>query len=95
MKETGAICAKARIVGMNVDVTSYRHAVETVACWSVLHASKYVCVATVNPVMEAYDSPEFLRVKHGADSMTPDGMSLVWGCGCRDTKTPRGFLVRI
>ena len=67
------------ILGTRVDPTSYRHAVETVARWSGKRASKYVCVATVNQVMEAYDSPEFLSVMNGADLITPDGMPLVWG----------------
>ena len=67
------------ILGTRVDPTSYRHVVETVARWSGKRASKYVCVATVNQVMEAYDSPEFLSVMNGADLITPDGMPLVWG----------------
>jgi N-acetylglucosaminyldiphosphoundecaprenol N-acetyl-beta-D-mannosaminyltransferase len=79
MTEIQTSCAKDCIVGTNVDATSYGQAVETVARWSGSGESKYVCVATVNQVMEAYDSPEFLGVMNGADLVTPDGMPLVWG----------------
>jgi N-acetylglucosaminyldiphosphoundecaprenol N-acetyl-beta-D-mannosaminyltransferase len=46
----------------------------------VSHTSyEHVCIATVNEVMQAYDSPEFLAVMNDADLVTPDGMPLVWG----------------
>jgi N-acetylglucosaminyldiphosphoundecaprenol N-acetyl-beta-D-mannosaminyltransferase len=77
--EVQTICVRDRILGTKVDATSYRHAVETVTRWSGMHSSKYVCLATVNQVMEAYDSPEFLGVMNDADLVTPDGMPLVWG----------------
>jgi N-acetylglucosaminyldiphosphoundecaprenol N-acetyl-beta-D-mannosaminyltransferase len=46
--------------------------------WAARHASKYVCIATVNNVMESYDSPDFRGVMNHADLVTPDGMPLVW-----------------
>jgi N-acetylglucosaminyldiphosphoundecaprenol N-acetyl-beta-D-mannosaminyltransferase len=42
------------------------------------HESRYVCVANVHMLMEAYDSPEFQNVVNAADLVTPDGMPLVW-----------------
>lgn len=63
---------------MSVSQTSYAHASSTIREWAEEHASKYVCIATVNNVMEAYDSPEFQRVMNQADLVTPDGMPLVW-----------------
>jgi len=47
--------------------------------WARALQSRYVCVASVNNVMEAYDSPGFRRIMNGADLVTPDGMPLVWG----------------
>lgn len=67
------------ILGTRIDPTNYEAVVDTVIQWAAEGKSKYVCVATVNQVMEAYDSDEFLRVMNGAALVTPDGMPLVWG----------------
>jgi N-acetylglucosaminyldiphosphoundecaprenol N-acetyl-beta-D-mannosaminyltransferase len=72
---------------MRVDKTSYHDAAERVLVWARDRQSRYVCVATVNNVMEAYDSGEFRRIMNQADLVTPDGMPLVWGLrmlGARD-----------
>lgn len=68
----------ASILGMRVDATSYSQVSAVVGAWAVQAASKYVCVATVNNVMEAYDSLGFRQVMNEADVVTPDGMPLVW-----------------
>ena len=68
-----------RILGMRVDRTSYQDAAERVLEWARDRQSRYVCVATVNNVMEAYDSGDFRRIMNQADLVTPDGMPLVWG----------------
>jgi len=67
------------VLGMRVDFTNYRHAAAIVRNWALESASRYVCVATVNNVMEAHDSTDFQRVMNDADLVTPDGMPLVWG----------------
>jgi len=67
------------ILGMRVDRTSYDDSVERIARWAAERESRYVCVATVNNVMEARDRPSFMRVMNDADLVTPDGMPLVWG----------------
>ncbi len=64
---------------MTVHGTSYAHAAHLVLDWARAHTSRYICIATVNNVMEAYDSPTFGRVMNEADLVTPDGMPLVWG----------------
>lgn len=71
--------SKIRILGMRVDHTDYRHASGLVREWARERSSRYVCVATVNNVMEAHDSADFQRVMNQADLVTPDGMPLVWG----------------
>ncbi|HSW49227.1 MAG TPA: WecB/TagA/CpsF family glycosyltransferase, partial [Bryobacteraceae bacterium] len=76
-----------RILGMRVDRTSYPEAVARVLDWARAGESRYVCAASVNNVMEAHDSREFLEVMNRADLVTPDGMPLVWGLrmlGLRD-----------
>jgi N-acetylglucosaminyldiphosphoundecaprenol N-acetyl-beta-D-mannosaminyltransferase len=67
------------ILGMKVSPTDYGHASELICEWSSRRLSKYVCVANVSSVMEAYDSERFQRVMNEADLVTPDGMPLVWG----------------
>jgi N-acetylglucosaminyldiphosphoundecaprenol N-acetyl-beta-D-mannosaminyltransferase len=64
---------------MRVDATSYAHAAQEVLRWARKGESRYVCVATVNNVIEAYDDPEFGAIMDAADLVTPDGMPLVWG----------------
>lgn len=67
------------ILGMHVNATCYREASQVIAAWAAARTSRYVCVATVNNVMEAWDSAAFRRVMNEADLVTPDGMPLVWG----------------
>ena len=64
---------------MRVDATSYEDASERIIDWARLGTSKYVCVAAVNNVMEAHDTPAFRDAMNDADLVTPDGMPLVWG----------------
>jgi N-acetylglucosaminyldiphosphoundecaprenol N-acetyl-beta-D-mannosaminyltransferase len=71
--------AARRILGMRVDATSYARAAEEVLRWAGNGESRYVCVATVNNVIEAYDDPEYGAIMEAADLVTPDGMPLVWG----------------
>jgi N-acetylglucosaminyldiphosphoundecaprenol N-acetyl-beta-D-mannosaminyltransferase len=67
-----------RILGTRVDATSYQHAAAEILRWARLGESRYVCVATVNNVIEAYDDPAYHEVMNGADLVTPDGVPLVW-----------------
>jgi len=67
------------IVGTGVHRTTYAHAANLICQWAGERQSKYVCVACVNSIMEAHDSPAFKRVMNEADLVTPDGMPLVWG----------------
>lgn len=68
-----------RILGIRVDATSYAHASHEILRWARQGESRYVCVATVNNVIEAYDDPGYQAVIEAADLVTPDGMPLVWG----------------
>ncbi len=66
------------ILGMRVDATSYARATEQILRWAEAGESRYVCVANVHMVMEAYDDPTFRAIVNAADLVTPDGMPLVW-----------------
>ncbi len=77
--ETSHSCARRSILGMTVHATSYAHASDLTLDWARPTLSRYVCVATVNNVMESYDSAAFRQLTNEADLVTPDGMPLVWG----------------
>jgi N-acetylglucosaminyldiphosphoundecaprenol N-acetyl-beta-D-mannosaminyltransferase len=64
---------------MRVDATSYAHAAHEILRWARQGEGRYVCVATVNNVIEARDDPDYHAVIEAADLVTPDGMPLVWG----------------
>lgn len=70
--------AHTRILGTRVDATSYAEATKQVLDWAKNAQSRYVCIANVHVVMEAYDSPAFRSQVNAADLVTPDGMPLVW-----------------
>ena len=67
------------ILGMRLDATNYAEAAGSVIGWARAGESRYLCAASVNNVMEAHDSRDFLRIMNEADLVTPDGMPLVWG----------------
>jgi N-acetylglucosaminyldiphosphoundecaprenol N-acetyl-beta-D-mannosaminyltransferase len=66
---------------MRVDGTSYDDAAGRVIAWARAGESRYVCCASVNNVMAAFDSTEFRGIMNSAGLVTPDGMPLV--CGLR------------
>ena len=66
------------MLGTRVDPTSYAEATEQILDWAKSAQSRYVCIANVHVVMEAYDSPAFRSQVNAADLVTPDGMPLVW-----------------
>jgi N-acetylglucosaminyldiphosphoundecaprenol N-acetyl-beta-D-mannosaminyltransferase len=68
----------ASVIDINVNETSYDLATRQIAVWARTGESRYVCVANVHMLMEAYDSPEFASIVNRADLVTPDGVPLVW-----------------
>jgi N-acetylglucosaminyldiphosphoundecaprenol N-acetyl-beta-D-mannosaminyltransferase len=67
-----------RVVGMPLHVTSYEDAVARILAWASAGQSRYVCLATVNNVIEAHDDANFRGITESADLVAPDGMPLVW-----------------
>ena len=61
-----------------MDATTYAEATAQVIAWVQEARSCYVCLATVNNIMEAHGSHEYQRVMQEADLVTSDGMPLVW-----------------
>jgi N-acetylglucosaminyldiphosphoundecaprenol N-acetyl-beta-D-mannosaminyltransferase len=63
---------------MQVHATTYAESTAVVCDWAERGEARYVCVANVHMVMEAWDDPGFRRSVNAADLVTPDGMPLVW-----------------
>jgi N-acetylglucosaminyldiphosphoundecaprenol N-acetyl-beta-D-mannosaminyltransferase len=76
--QAGSDLLSRHIVGMRVDLTDYNDAASRIVAWGKQRESRYVCVASVNNVMEARTSDAFLKIMNGADLVTPDGVPLVW-----------------
>lgn len=66
------------ILGLRVDCVTYYEAARHVATWAGGRAHRYVCVANVHMVMEAYDAPSLRALINRAALVTADGMPLVW-----------------
>ncbi|HXF85157.1 MAG TPA: WecB/TagA/CpsF family glycosyltransferase [Anaerolineales bacterium] len=66
------------VVGTRVSNTHFFAACDQIMTWAREGHSRYVCVANVHMLMEAYDSSGFAKVVNGADLVIPDGMPLVW-----------------
>src|SRR4029453_17826333 len=71
-RSTSAVEAR-RVLGMRVDATSYEHAATEILRWASRGESRYVCIATVNNVIEAHDNPAYHRGGEEADLSTPNG----------------------
>ena len=65
------------ILGMRVDGTIYKDTTNRVISWAESGDYRYVCIANVHMVMEAYDSEDFRNIINKADIITPDGMPIV------------------
>jgi N-acetylglucosaminyldiphosphoundecaprenol N-acetyl-beta-D-mannosaminyltransferase len=66
------------ILGMRVDTTTYDGAARRVIGWTAADVGRYVCVANVHMVMEAWDDHAFREIVNESALVTPDGMPLVW-----------------
>jgi len=55
----GGVQRVSLVLGARVDPTSYGAATRQVLEWARRGESRYVCVATVHSVMEAWDDPGF------------------------------------
>lgn len=75
--ERSAIVAR-RVLGVRIDVTSYKEAVDRITDWALLGQSRYVCPTPVNNVITALDNRQFRNATNQADLVPADGMPLVW-----------------
>jgi N-acetylglucosaminyldiphosphoundecaprenol N-acetyl-beta-D-mannosaminyltransferase len=69
---------KFSVIGSEISATNYSWVVQQLEHWSYERESRYICIANVHVLMEAWDSNDFRNVVNNADLVTPDGMPLVW-----------------
>ncbi len=67
-----------QILGFPISSDSFVDQIGIIVDWGQEKLSRFVCVANVHMLMEAYWNPSFAEVLHSADLLTPDGMPLVW-----------------
>jgi len=68
----------ANIVSAPITALTLERQVQVIMDWAEKQSSRFVCVANVHMLMEAYWHENFRQVLHAADLVTPDGMPLVW-----------------
>ena len=69
------------VLGTGISAIDLATAVEIIEGWVERGERRYVCVANVHSVMEAYRDPSLRRVMNESGLTTPDGMPLVWLLG--------------
>lgn len=77
---------KTAIIGTRIDHASYAGCIELISSWVSGRESRYVCIANVHTIMEAYDSVDFKGLLNDADLVTSDGMPLVWMMRAKSVK---------
>jgi N-acetylglucosaminyldiphosphoundecaprenol N-acetyl-beta-D-mannosaminyltransferase len=66
------------VLGTWVDALSWDDAIEQVAAWCTVRASRYVCVCNVHSVVTAQRDAELRMALDGADLSTSDGAPIAW-----------------
>ena len=66
------------VVILNIKESSYVDATNQVLSWARAGLSRYVCIANVHMLMDAWDSADFRKIVNASDLTVPDGMPLVW-----------------
>jgi N-acetylglucosaminyldiphosphoundecaprenol N-acetyl-beta-D-mannosaminyltransferase len=69
---------KFSILGINLDSGKASDFVDKITSNAIDKKSKYVCVANVHMLVEAYNDSSFASVVNEANFITPDGMPLTW-----------------
>ncbi len=69
---------KVNILGIGVAPINMQEALQTISQWVLEREHHYVCVTSVNGIMESQKSPTLCSIHNNAGLVTPDGMPLVW-----------------
>jgi len=69
---------RANVLGVGISAIDIGDALRMIERWFESREQHYVCVCTVNTVMECQKDPELRKIVNSAGLATPDGMPLVW-----------------
>jgi N-acetylglucosaminyldiphosphoundecaprenol N-acetyl-beta-D-mannosaminyltransferase len=69
---------KLSLLGVTVNAGTAGEFVDKITSNAIDKKGKYVCVANVHMLVEAYNDSSFARVINNANVITPDGMPLTW-----------------
>lgn len=69
---------RSNILGFGISAINMSMATATIEEWIRRGERKYVCVTTVNSIIEGQRDEDFRRIHNLAGLVTPDGMPLVW-----------------
>ncbi len=70
--------ARVNLLGVGVSAITYELANAEINKWAAQSSPHYVCVATVNALVQSRTDEEFRKIHNTAGLVTPDGMPLVW-----------------
>lgn len=75
---TNLFIPNCSVLNSPVTALGFEEQMFSILRWARARESRYVCVANVHMIMEAYWNREFALILEQADLVTPDGMPLVW-----------------
>jgi N-acetylglucosaminyldiphosphoundecaprenol N-acetyl-beta-D-mannosaminyltransferase len=69
---------RSNVLGVGVSALTMKLAVQTIDYWIAQRQPNYICINTVNGIMECQRDEHLRRIHNAAGLVTPDGMPLVW-----------------
>jgi N-acetylglucosaminyldiphosphoundecaprenol N-acetyl-beta-D-mannosaminyltransferase len=78
--ERASVTARVNVLGVGITPTTMLQTVATVVKWIEQGEQQYVCVTSVNGVVEAQKDPVLRAIHNGSGLTVPDGMPMVWLC---------------
>ncbi len=69
---------KVNILGIGVSPINMQDALQAIAHWVQNGEQQYICVTSVNGIMESQKNHALCAIHDNAGLVTPDGMPLVW-----------------
>lgn len=75
-----AVSARVNVLGIGISPTTIPKTLRTIEQWIATGAKRYVCVTSVNGVVESQKDPELSMIHNRSGLTVPDGMPMVWLC---------------
>jgi N-acetylglucosaminyldiphosphoundecaprenol N-acetyl-beta-D-mannosaminyltransferase len=69
---------RTNVLGVGISLINMQVALDRLSRWIEARDHQYVCVCTVNTVMQCHRNERLRRIVNAAGMATPDGMPLVW-----------------